>query len=240
MNELDRSDIIEVRDSNRKRGEGDEAGSFNPASVADAAEIAGVGAVSGAEWQMVTTAKAKGSSKKKAIGHARVDVAARGEAVQSVAFNFKGASAAERKRKAEECVNDQLLALRQTIVQLMNAQKEMTESQKTLMESNKTLMETIKAQAEEIKTLKAMIENNVRQPSYSEAVAGHKAVNGAKEKETQADPARFPATKKSGPPVQDERAVSIDTGRYKGAKTNFAAIKANLQASLKVNKVTES
>ena len=84
-----------------------------------------------------------------------------------------------------------------------------------------------------------MIENNVRQPSYSEAVAGHKAVNGAKEKETQADPARFPATKKSGPPVQDERAVSIDTGRYKGAKTNFAAIKANLQASLKVNKVTE-
>jgi hypothetical protein len=159
--------------------------------------------------------------------------------VQPVAFNFEAASTAERKRKAEESVNDQLLALRQTIIQLMNAQKEMTESQKTLMEGNKTLMETIKAQAEEIKTLKAMMKDNVRQPSYSEAVAGRQAVDGAKAKETQADPARGSATKKSVPPVQDERAVSIDTGRYKGAKTNFAEIKANLQTSLKVNKVTE-
>ena len=122
MSEVNEPDIIEVGDSSRKRGEGDEAGSFNPASAVDAAATAGAEAGGGAERQMVTRAKARGGSAKKATGRPRTDATAQSENAQPVAFNFETASATERKRKAEESVNDQLLALRQTIVQLMNAQ----------------------------------------------------------------------------------------------------------------------
>jgi len=84
-----------------------------------------------------------------------------------------------------------------------------------------------------------MMADNVRQPSYSEAVTGHKTTDGRAGRPTQADNARSTATKHSSPRVRDERAVPIDVGRYKGAKTDFAAIKAKLQDSVKVNKVTE-
>jgi len=57
-------------------------------------------------------------------------------------------------------------------------QKQITESQKALMESNRTLIEIIKAQANKIKTLKAMVADNIRQLSYSEAVTGHKTIDG--------------------------------------------------------------
>lgn len=185
---------------------------------------------------MVTRAKAKGGGAKK-----------------GGAFNFEAASAAERKRKAESSVDDRLLALTQTIEKLMTAQREMTETQKQmtetqkqmtesqniLMESNSTLMETIEAQADEIKTLKAMLTDNVRQPSYSQAVAGQKTTDGKEGRPKQADGARSTATKQSSLRVRDERAVPIDVGRYKGAKTDFTAIKAKLQDSVKINKVTE-
>ncbi len=81
--------------------------------------------------------------------------------------------------------------------------------------------------------------DSVRQPSYSETVAGYRTVHGAKEKETQADSPRTPLTKRSAPHVQGERAVLIDMCRYKGAKDNFVVIREYLQSSLKVNKVTE-
>ncbi len=55
----------------------------------------------------------------------------------------------------------------------------------------------------------------------------------------QADLARCSSVKKSRPLVQNERAVSVDTGRYKGAKNNYSVMKEILQDSLKVNKVTE-
>jgi len=39
--------------------------------------------------------------------------------------------------------------------------------------------------------------------------------------------------------VQDDRAVSIDLGRFKGSKNNYNVIRDGLRAGLKVNKVTE-
>lgn len=41
------------------------------------------------------------------------------------------------------------------------------------------------------------------------------------------------------PWVQDERAVSIDMGRFKGAKNNYNSIRDGLRDGIKVNKVTE-
>ena len=188
---------------------------------------------------MVTRAKAKGGGVNKGGGRPRMSMLTTSEAGHPLAFTFEAASAAERKRKAEDSVDERLTTLTQTSKQLMAAQKEMTESQNVLMENNRTLMDTLKAQAEEIKTLKVMMADSVRQPSYSEAVAGRKAMHGEKGKESQAYSPRSPATKRNAPHVQDERAVSIDIGRYKGAKNNYAAVKENLQGSLKVNKVTE-
>jgi len=223
MNVSSEPDIIEV-DGGTGGGERGECQSASSCTASAAAAVAGAGSDGGggAEWQMVTRAKAKGSGAKK-----------------GGAFNFEAASAAERKRKAESSVDDRLLALTQTIKELMAAQREMTETQKQMTESQKALMEIITAQANEIKTLKAMMADNVRQPSYSEAVTGHKTTDGRAGRPTQADNARSTATKHSSPRVRDERAVPIDVGRYKGAKTDFAAIKAKLQDSVKVNKVTE-
>ncbi|GAB7332944.1 hypothetical protein MBLNU13_g04651t1 [Cladosporium sp. NU13] len=45
--------------------------------------------------------------------------------------------------------------------------------------------------------------------------------------------------RKDKPQVQDDRAVSIDMGRFKGAK-NYNVIRDGLRAGLKVNKVTET
>ena len=39
--------------------------------------------------------------------------------------------------------------------------------------------------------------------------------------------------------MQDNRAVSIDIGRFKGAKNNYNVIRDSLRTGLKVNKVTE-
>ena len=230
MNVSSESDIIEIDRGGGgvERGES-QAASSSPTSAAAAVASAGSDGEGGAEWQMVTRAKAKGGASKK-----------------GGTFNFEAISAVERKRKAESSVDDRLVALTQTIKELMTAQREMTEtqkqmteSQKVLTESNRTLMETIKAQADEINALKAIVTNNVRQPSYSETVASRKATDDGVGRPKQADNARSTAAKQSSPRVRDERAVPIDVGRYKGAKTDFAAIKAKLQESVKVNKVTE-
>ncbi|KAK5110790.1 hypothetical protein LTR85_000719 [Meristemomyces frigidus] len=149
-------------------------------------------------------------------------------------FNFEAMSAAERKRKAEESINDKLVALTDTV-------RRMSDNQNILMESNKAMVEAIKGQAEEIKALKALLkDNNVRQQSYSEAVTGRQVVTNERATEKQADTARIVHTRKTNSLVKDERAVSIDMGRFKGAKNNFAAIKENLEKGLKVNKVTEN
>jgi len=46
--------------------------------------------------------------------------------------------------------------------------------------------------------------------------------------------------KKSKSLFQNERAVSIDTAKYKRAKNNYSVIKYYLQGNLKINKVTRS
>ncbi len=86
---------------------------------------------------MITRAKARGSSAISGISRVQVNGAPRRENVQPATSNFEAASAAERKRKAEEGTNDQVSALTQTIKQLMNAQKEVKESQQILMETAK-------------------------------------------------------------------------------------------------------
>ncbi|KAK0894520.1 hypothetical protein LTR02_012254 [Friedmanniomyces endolithicus] len=194
MNESSESDIIEG--GGGERGER-QAGSSSPASAASAVANAAPDGGGGTEWQMVTRAKAKGSGLKK-VG----------------AFNIEVASAAERKRKAESSVDDRLLALTQTIKELVDRPE--GDDRNSEADDREMLMEAIKAQADEIKTLKSMMADNVRHPSRSAAM------------------------KQSLPRVQDERAVPVDIGRYKGAKNNFAAIKEKLQESLKVNKVTEN
>lgn len=45
---------------------------------------------------------------------------------------------------------------------------------------------------------------------------------------------------KEKPQVQDERAVSVDMGRFKGANNNYNGIRDGLRDGLKVNRVTES
>ena len=193
MNQGSEPDIIEVDGG----GGGDECGenaSGNSSSPSPGSAIAGVGSDGGggAEWQMVTRAEAKGGGAKK-----------------SGAFDFKVASAAERKRKAENSVDDRLLGLTETIEGLMTSQREMTETQKQMTESQRVLMETIMAQAEEIKTLKTMVADNKGQPSYSEAVTGHKAMDSAAGRTTQTDKTRSVVTKHGSPRVRDERAVLL-------------------------------
>jgi DNA polymerase III alpha subunit (gram-positive type) len=82
---------------------------------------------------------------------------------RSRSLDFEAVSAAKRKRKAGDSVNDKLAAMVETITQLMTVQKQMAESQKVLLESNMTMMETIK-------TLKAIVQESAKQRSYSEAV----------------------------------------------------------------------
>jgi hypothetical protein len=87
-------------------------------------------------------------------------------------------AARARKRKAEDSVNDKLTAMAATIEQLMAIQREMAESQKAFLESNKMipdrnkeLTEMIKTQGEEIKALRALIQDNTSQRTYSEVAA---------------------------------------------------------------------
>lgn len=85
---------------------------------------------------------------------------------------FEAASTAARKRKAEDSVNDKLMAMATTIGQLMAAQKEIVENQKASLESNRTILdrnkeltEMIRTQGEEIKALQALIQDSARQSS---------------------------------------------------------------------------
>jgi hypothetical protein len=45
--------------------------------------------------------------------------------------------------------------------------------------------------------------------------------------------------RKEKPQVQDDRAVSIDIGRFKELKNNYDVIRDGLRSGLKFNKVTE-
>ncbi|KAK3678481.1 hypothetical protein LTR78_001778 [Recurvomyces mirabilis] len=106
MNESTQNDVIGVGEGGGRRGEDVEAGSSTPA-VAFAASVTG-DAVSegegGAEWQMVTTGKAKAGGAKRAVAKSRPRVAENNEGAQQTAHVFVAVSTAERKWKAEKSV----------------------------------------------------------------------------------------------------------------------------------------
>jgi len=160
---------------------------------------------------------------------------------------------AARKREAKDSVNDKLAAMAETISQLVTAQKQTTESQKGFLESNKVIldpnkallesdqakMETIKAQGEKIKALKALLQQSPRPSSYNEITATNGTSIGLQSSQTRSASANSPQVRKQKPQMQDDRAVSIDMGRFKASKSNYNVIRDGLRAGLEVNKVTE-
>lgn len=246
MNEITQNDVVAVGGGDGRRGEGVGAQSSTPAVVAGRAADAGSEGGGGAEWQMVTRGKAKAGGLKKTIMKVKPRAANVGEDLQQVTPGFEAASTAVRKRKAEDSVNDKLAAMADAIAQLAMAQKDMTENHKALVESNTIMMEMIKAQAkdikaqgEEIKALRALIQDGVSQRTYSEAIASGNTPTSPQSSQTRSTSAGSSQVRKDKPQVQDDRAVSIDMGRFKGAKNNYNVIRDGLRAGLKVNKVTE-
>ena len=179
------NDIINVGGGDSRRGEGVGARSSTPARAAGFAADAGSEGGGAAEWQMMTRGKAKAGGARRTTVRIRPSVAEEGEGSQQVAPGYEAASTAARKRKAEDSVNDKLVAMAATITQLVMAQKQTAESQKAVLKSDKTIlacnkalleskqamMDTIKAQAEKIKALEALLQANPRPSSYSEVTA---------------------------------------------------------------------
>jgi hypothetical protein len=140
-----------------------------------------------------------------------------------------------------------------TISQLAIAQKQTVERQKaflesikaildchkTLLESNQELTGTIKTQGEEIKAPKTLLQESPRTSDYSEVTAKSGTFIGVHSSQTRSTSAGSSQVRKEKPQVQDDRAVSIDMGRFKGSKNNYNVIRDDLRAGLKINKVTE-
>ena len=253
MNEITQNDVIDVGGGGGGCGEGVGARSSSPAAAAGFAADAGSEGGGGAEWQMVTRGKARAGVAKRTTTRVRPSVVEGGEGSQQAAPGFEAASTAARKRKAEDSVNDKLAAMTETISQLVAAQKQTAESQKAFLESNKVIsdrnkallesnqamMETIKAQGKEIKALKALLQESLRPSSYSEITANNGTSIASQNSQTRSASANSSQVRKEKPQVQDDRAVSIDMGRFKGSKNNYNVIRDGLRAGLKVNKVTE-
>jgi len=145
---------------------------------------------------------------------------------------LEAAATAARKRKAEDSVNDKLTAMATTIGRLMATQTEMAESQKAFLESNRMIMdrnkeltEMVKTQGEEIKALRALIQDSTSQRTCSEVTGSGGTSIGAQTSQTRSTSAGSSQVRKEKPQVQDERAVSIDMGRFKGAKNNYNGIR---------------
>jgi hypothetical protein len=246
MNEITQNDVVAVGGGDGRRGEGMGAQSSMPAVAAGRAADAGSEGGEGAEWQMVTRGKAKAGGLKKTVTKVKPRVADGSKDLQQVTPGFEAASTAMRKRKAEDSVNDKLAALADAVAQLAMAQKDMTENHKALVESNTIMMEMIKTQAkdikvqgEEIKALRALIQEGVSQRTYSEAITSGSTPTSPQSSQTRSTSAGSLQVRKDKPQVQDDRAVSIDMARFKGAKNNYNVIRDGLRAGLKVNKVTE-
>ena len=96
----------------------------------------------------------------------------------------------------------------------------------------------IKSQGEEIKALRALIQDGASQRTHSEAIASGNTLTSPRSSQTRSTSAGSSQIRKDKPQVQDDRAVSIDMGRFKGAKNNLNVIRDGLRAGPKVNKVT--
>ncbi|KAM0712556.1 hypothetical protein Q7P35_000002 [Cladosporium inversicolor] len=145
---------------------------------------------------------------------------------------FASTSEAERKRKAEQSLADQVIALCQLVTQLVEGQKKQAaqfeeQEAKRAEEARKqadllgNLARESQAQQRTIVALEAAIAQNAKRPTYSEVARngqdGAPAANQL-QKNRPMDHARV-----------DERAVSIDTGRSKGDKEDLAVVKQKLQ-----------
>jgi hypothetical protein len=202
---------------------------------------------------MVTRGKAKAGGPKRTTARARLSVVEEGDSLQHDAPGFEAASTAARKRKAEDSINDKLAAKAATIAQLVMAQKQTAESQKAFLESNKTVLDrdkallesnqavmvTIKAQSKKIKALEALLQASPRPSSYSEVTANSGKYVGVQSSQTSSASTGSSQVRKEKPQVQDDRAVSIDMGRFKGAKNNYNGIGDGVRDGLKANKVAE-
>jgi cyclophilin family peptidyl-prolyl cis-trans isomerase len=253
MTEITQNDVIDVGGGGGRCGEGVGVQSSTPAVTAGFAAGAGSDGGGGAEWQMVTRGKAKAEGPKRTTARARLSMVEEGDGLQHDAPDFEAASTAARKRKAEDSINDKLAAKSATITQLAMAQKQTAESQnaflestntvldrnKTLVASNQAMMDTIKAQGEKIKALEALLQASPRPSSYSEVTANSGTSVDVQSSQTSSASAGSSQVRKEKPQVQDDRAVSIDMGRFKGAKNNYNGIRDGLWDGLKVNKVTE-
>lgn len=95
-------DVVVDAGKATRRGKGDGAGSSTPAATAGFAADAGseVGGV--AEWQMVTRGEARAGGAEKTAVKVVSSATHQGEGPQQAALTFEAASAAERKREAEE------------------------------------------------------------------------------------------------------------------------------------------
>jgi hypothetical protein len=77
------------------------------------------------------------------------------------------------------------------------------------------MIATLKAQGEEIKALKALLQDSPRPGTYSEVTANSSAPMSLQTSQTRSVLAGSSQVRKERPQVQDERAVSVDIGRFK-------------------------
>jgi hypothetical protein len=162
---------------------------------------------------------------------------------------FASPSELERKRKSEQSMADQIAALREMVLQLIKGQAE----QKTWLEGQearyteeiqkqaallKELVKEPQGQQRSTTALEAAVAKSVRKPSYSEVSKGDHA---GTPRGTQAvtGPARAQKNRPSDHAPDDDRAVSIDIGKTKADKVDFAAVKEKMQAGLDKAKATE-
>lgn len=129
MNDINQNNVIDVEGGGGGHGEVGRAGSSAPADAASLAADAGSEDGGGAEWQMVIRGKARASGAKRTVVKLRTRIIGEKEGVPQTARTFEAIFTAERKRKAEDSVNDKLATMATAIAQLTTAQKQMAESQ---------------------------------------------------------------------------------------------------------------
>jgi hypothetical protein len=85
------------------------------------------------------------------------------------------------------------------------------------METIKTQGKTIKTHGEEVKALRAPIQDNTSRQTYSEITAKSGTSVGLQSSQTRSTSATSSQIRNEMPQVQDNRAVSIDMGRFEGS-----------------------
>lgn len=164
-----------------------------------------------AEWQIETRGRARASGATRTVIKVVQSAMKQNESLQQAAASFEAASAAERKRKSEESVNDKLTAMAATIAELVSIQKQLVECQilllecnKALIDSNKGMIERIKAQAEEVKVLKAKMQDSGSQRTYSEVTADGGSFSGSHSSQMRSTFAGSPQIREERPQAQDD------------------------------------